>query len=97
MIVNGKSMLAYGTSLAVPVVASIFTLINEARINLGKSSVGFINPVLYAHPEAFNDITSGNNPGCGTPGFEAVEGWDPVTGLGTPRFPKLLEIYRNLQ
>lgn len=97
VIVNGKSMLTYGTSLAVPVIASIFTLINEARINIGKSSVGFINPVLYAHPEAFNDIKSGNNPGCGTPGFEAVEGWDPVTGLGTPRFPKLLEIYLDLQ
>lgn len=97
VIVNGKSLLAHGTSLAVPVIASILTLINEARINLGKSSIGFVNPVLYAHPEAFNDITSGNNPGCGTPGFEAVEGWDPVTGLGTPRFPRLLEIYLALQ
>ena len=29
-----------------------------------------------------NDITNGTNPGCGTEGFEAVEGWDPVTGLG---------------
>lgn len=97
VIVNGKSILSHGTSLAVPVVASIFTLINEARMSLGKSSVGFVNPVLYAHPEALNDITSGNNPGCGTTGFEAVEGWDPVTGLGTPRFPELLEIYLALQ
>lgn len=97
VIVNGKSILSHGTSLAVPVIASIFTLINEARINAGKSSVGFVNPVLYAHPEALNDITSGNNPGCGTAGFEAVEGWDPVTGLGTPRFPELLGIFLALQ
>lgn len=26
------------------------------------------------------DITNGTNPGCGTKGFSAVEGWDPVTG-----------------
>ena len=97
VIVNGKSILSHGTSLSVPVVASIFTLINEARINLGKSSVGFVNPVLYAHPKALNDITSGKNPGCGTPGFEAAEGWDPVTGLGTPRFPDLLDIFLALQ
>jgi tripeptidyl-peptidase-1 len=25
------------------------------------------------------DITSGNNPGCGTNGFSAREGWDPIT------------------
>ncbi len=96
VIVNGKCTSAYGTSLAVPIISSIFTLINEARMNLGKSSVGFVNPVLYRHPDALNDITSGNNPGCGTPGFEAVEGWDPVTGLGTPDYPKLLDIYLAL-
>jgi hypothetical protein len=31
-----------------------------------------------------NDITNGTNPGCGTAGFSAARGWDPVTGLGTP-------------
>jgi tripeptidyl-peptidase I len=36
----------------------------------------------YAHPEVFNDITEGSNPGCGYTGFTASEGWDPVTGLG---------------
>lgn len=29
--------------------------------------------------EAFNDIRSGNNPGCGTEGFTAASGWDPLT------------------
>lgn len=38
----------------------------------------------------FNDITMGGNQGCGTAGYTAVPGWDPVTGLGTPNFPKLL-------
>jgi tripeptidyl-peptidase-1 len=39
---------------------------------------------------AFNDVTNGTNPGCGTLGFNATDGWDPVTGLGTPNFPALL-------
>ena len=86
----------WGTSLSAPIWASIITLMNEKRSEHGKSPVGFINPVLYEHPEVFNDITSGNNPGCGTAGFEAVEGWDPVTGLGTPNYPKLLELFLSL-
>jgi tripeptidyl-peptidase I len=57
-------------------------LINEKRIAAGKGPVGFINPVLYENPGALNDITTGKNPGCGTNGFSAVPGWDPVTGLG---------------
>ena len=40
-------------------------------------------------PSVFNDITVGNNPGCGTPGFNATKGWDPITGVGTPNFAKL--------
>jgi tripeptidyl-peptidase I len=31
----------------------------------------------------------GSNPGCGTNGFSAKSGWDPITGLGTPNFAKL--------
>lgn len=36
----------------------------------------------YNHPEAFTDITNGTNEGCGSPGFQAAQGWDPVSGLG---------------
>ena len=42
---------------------------------------------------AFNDVTNGTNPGCGTEGFPAAPGWDPITGLGTPNFPKLLAAF----
>ena len=31
-----------------------------------------------------------------TLGFSAVEGWDPVTGLGTPNYPKMLEYFMSL-
>ncbi len=42
-----------GTSASAPVFASILTRINEERLAAGKSTVGFVNPVLYQHPEAF--------------------------------------------
>ncbi|KAL2255855.1 hypothetical protein VTK26DRAFT_2608 [Humicola hyalothermophila] len=86
----------HGTSVAVPIWASILTLINEERLAANKSTVGFVHQVLYDHPEVFTDITRGSNPGCGSKGFEATEGWDPVTGLGTPIFPKLLELFMSL-
>lgn len=88
--VNGNFSFVYGTSCSSPAFGSIMTLINAARLDVGKSPVGFINPTIYAYPELLNDITSGGNQGCGTPGFTAVPGWDPVTGLGTPNFPKML-------
>jgi tripeptidyl-peptidase-1 len=39
-----------GTSASAPVVASIITLINDARITAGKKSVGFINPIVCFSP-----------------------------------------------
>ncbi|KAI9046641.1 hypothetical protein LZ554_009383 [Drepanopeziza brunnea f. sp. 'monogermtubi'] len=94
--VDGAFSYVYGTSASAPTVGSIITLINGARLNVGKAPVGFINPVLYKYPSNLNDITSGGNQGCGTPGFMSVKGWDPVTGLGTPNFPKLLATWLAL-
>ncbi|KAE9366063.1 hypothetical protein N431DRAFT_517109 [Stipitochalara longipes BDJ] len=88
--IDGEFDYVFGTSASSPTFGSAMTLINAARLNVGKSSVGFINPTIYKYPQIFKDITSGGNQGCGTPGFTAVSGWDPVTGLGTPNFPKML-------
>jgi tripeptidyl-peptidase-1 len=85
-----------GTSASAPVFAGILTRINEERLAAGKSTVGFVNPVLYAHSEAFFDVTKGTNAGCNTDGFSAAEGWDPVTGLGTPNYPALLKVFMSL-
>lgn len=92
---KGLPNLVGGTSAAAPVFAAMLTRINEERIDAGKPTVGFVNPTLYANPEAFHDITEGNNPGCNTDGFKAAKGWDPVTGLGTPNYPKLLDLFMN--
>jgi len=74
----------------------MFNWINEERLEANKSTVGFINPALYANPSMLNDITNGSNPGCNTIGFPAAPGWDPVTGLGTPNYSKMLEYFMSL-
>ncbi|KAG5957601.1 hypothetical protein E4U58_005762 [Claviceps cyperi] len=33
---------------------------------------------------------------CGNDGFSAVPGWDPVTGLGTPKYPEMFKYFVNL-
>ncbi|KAL7934122.1 peptidase S8/S53 domain-containing protein [Trichoderma chlorosporum] len=85
-----------GTSAATPIVASMLTLINEERLKANMPTLGFVTPALYANPSIMNDVTVGNSPGCGTPGFYTAKGWDPVTGLGTPDYPKMLEYLMTL-
>ena len=99
--VDGHDTVAGGTSAVAPLWAALIALANQklGQLSVSRSEitsasarpiapvsaqpitrVGFVNATLYAHPEAFNDVTSGNNRG-----FEARAGWDPVTGLGTPK------------
>jgi len=85
-----------GTSCAAPTFTGIVSLLNDARVSAGKKPLGFLNQILYAHPEVFTDITQGNNPGCGTKGFPAAQGWDPITGLGTPKYPEMLALALQL-
>ncbi|KAJ7167986.1 family S53 protease-like protein [Mycena filopes] len=96
-IVFGESILLQtglvdGTSCSSPTFASIIALVNDRRVAAGKAPLGFLNPFLYspAGRAALNDITTGSNPGCNTNGFPATTGWDPITGLGTPNFARLL-------
>ncbi|KAK0457859.1 peptidase S8/S53 domain-containing protein [Desarmillaria tabescens] len=92
VILSGSTISVGGTSASSPTVAGIFALLNDYRLSNNQSSLGFVNPLIYANSGGFNDITSGSNPGCNTTGFTAVAGWDPVTGLGTPDFGKLQAI-----
>ncbi|KZT04003.1 subtilisin-like protein [Laetiporus sulphureus 93-53] len=96
--IQGEFYLVYGTSCSSPVSASIFSAINDARLAVGKGPIGFINPTIYTAEfmAAFHDITTGTNPGCGTAGFSAEPGWDPVTGVGTPNFSKLVALWLAL-
>jgi len=96
IVISGFSTSVSGTSCSSPTVAGIFALLNDLRYQAGKPPLGFLNPLIYQNPTAFNDITTGNNPGCGTQGFYAAPGWDPVTGLGTPNYPKLAALVKSL-
>ncbi|KZV80791.1 subtilisin-like protein [Exidia glandulosa HHB12029] len=87
---GGRTTGVQGTSASSPVFASIIALLNDERAQRGMPPLGFLNPWLYGKASgAFMDVVEGNNPGCGTDGFEAAKGWDPVTGLGTPSYPAL--------
>ncbi|KAH9059746.1 peptidase S8/S53 domain-containing protein, partial [Lactarius vividus] len=90
---QGRAVRIGGTSAAAPSFAAFVALLNDARIAAGKPPLGFLSPLIYAlNGVGFHDITVGNAPGCGTPGFNATAGWDPVTGFGTPDFGKLKDI-----
>ena len=92
-VVNGSFVTGYGgTSFATPRWAGFLALVNQQSVANGKGTVGFINPALYnlgisaSYSGAFHDITSGSNPpstGDGS-GFNAVPGYDLVTGWGSP-------------
>ncbi len=86
-----------GTSAGAPSFAGIVALLNQKT---GSHGLGNVNPMLYSlaasAPNAFHDITTGNNnvpctqssKGCPTKapfqyGFSAGVGYDQVTGLGS--------------
>ncbi|KAM9204474.1 tripeptidyl-peptidase 1 isoform 1-T1 [Mergus octosetaceus] len=89
-----------GTSASTPVVAGMLALVNDRRLQRGQAPLGFINPALYqlrerGHGAALYDVTQGCHLSCldgavQGQGFCAGPAWDPVTGWGTPNFPRLL-------
>jgi tripeptidyl-peptidase-1 len=72
------------------------SLLNQARLAKGGKQMGFLNPWLYANADAWKSVDLGSDKfgrGGGQPlayGYNCTKGWDPVTGLGTPLFAKLL-------
>jgi subtilase family serine protease len=88
---NGSSGIFGGTSCAAPLWAGFCALVNQQSISASGTTVGFLNPALYAiagtsnYNTCFRDVTTGNNIGNNTPGlFFAVTNYDLATGLGTP-------------
>lgn len=85
-----------GTSTGAPVFAALVALINQQTNSAaGQGNINYIlYPLAAQHPDAFHDITTGNNKvpcrkgskGCpkgGTIGYSAGTGYDLVTGLGS--------------
>jgi tripeptidyl-peptidase-1 len=104
VLVNGDWHTVLGTSASAPAFAALVALLNEKRLQDGKSRLGFLNPWLYGLSSTSGglvDVTMGTNAigDVGGPvhgplkyGWNASVGWDPVTGLGTPDFGRLLEL-----
>ncbi|KAG9254213.1 peptidase S8/S53 domain-containing protein [Emericellopsis atlantica] len=94
---GGRFHSVSGTSSSAPIFAAIVTKINNERLRSGKGPVGFINPTLYANKHVFHDVTEGYNTGCGVDeAFRSAEGWDPVTGLGSPDYEALLDLFMSI-
>jgi len=74
-----------GTSFAAPMWAGYIALANQQAVAAGDSTLGFINPTIYAqnitsaYATDFHDITSGTSGS-----YSAVTGYDLVTGWGSP-------------
>ena len=63
-------------------------MLNDYMLSESMALLGFLNPWLYGTGlTGLNDVTAGSNPGCGTSGFTAVAGWDPVCPAGLVPFP----------
>jgi subtilase family serine protease len=80
-----------GTSASAPIWAGIIALADQ----YAKRHLGFVNPAIYRiarssrYHQAFHDVTAGNSSTAEFPngtiaGYRADQGWDPVTGLGSP-------------
>ncbi|MGA3007876.1 MAG: protease pro-enzyme activation domain-containing protein, partial [Opitutaceae bacterium] len=94
---DGIDQLVGGTSCAAPLWAGFTALVNQqAMVNAG-TTVGFINPAVYAigqgtgYTTAFHDTTVGNNFSPSSPSkFPATAGYDLCTGWGTPNGAALI-------
>jgi kumamolisin len=82
--IDGTDTVIGGTSAVAPLWAGLLARINQ----LAGKPVGYIQPQLYQNPQAFRDITQGNNGD-----FFASDGWDACTGLGSPDGQQLADLF----
>jgi kumamolisin len=76
---------AGGTSAGAPLMAAITADANQYSLAHGGARTGFANPLLYSDAGMFWDITQGTNSINGSGLYKAVSGYDPATGLGSPK------------
>jgi subtilase family serine protease len=96
MYANGSWSTAGGTSASAPLWAALGAIADQ----MAGHPLGFLNTALYQiegsarYTQDFHDITVGNNSihsgGVNVEGYNAVPGWDAITGLGSPNAANLL-------
>ncbi len=101
----GEGNVTGGTSFSAPRWAGFMALVNQQAVAASGSVVGFVNPALYQiglgsnYNDDFHDIVSGNNDNYGslTSFYNAVPGYDLVTGWGSPNGQSLIDDLAALQ
>ena len=88
---DGEDLGEAGTSCAAPLWAAFTALVNQQAVSNSGTTVGFINPAIYAigqgtnYTSDFHDTTVGNNFSTNSPSkFPSATGYDLCTGWGTP-------------
>ncbi len=76
LLYNNSYIVIGGTSAVSPLWSGLLGRIYQ---NISPLTISSLQTVLYANPNVFRAITSGNNGA-----FQAGVGWDACTGLGTP-------------
>merc|ERR1712000_192545 len=81
-----------GTSCAAPSATAIFSLVNDYRLQHGKPTLGFLNPLIYSmNGKGFHDVVKDCNNGCYKGrGFCATPGFDLASGWGSPNYQALI-------
>lgn len=90
IVVDRELVIGGGTSQATPIWAGLTALMNQYIVDKGGRPLGDINPLLYRVAKGsklpgFRDITQGGN-AVDNP----VEGYDLVSGLGSPNVDNLV-------
>jgi len=73
--------------------AGFIALVNQQLASEGKTTIGFLDPTIYAenvtsvYGTDFHDITSGKSGS-----YSAVTGYDLVTGWGSPKAALITEL-----
>ena len=95
-----------GTSLSCPQWAGLVAIADQInKEKYGETGLGLINPALYklaSNPAKYSadffdvahtavaGVANDNQGDPSVPGYPATNGWDPITGLGTPNAATLI-------
>lgn len=95
---GGAAFQDSGTSVSTPLITGFMALANQQSQANGNPPIGFLNPVIYAigrtpglYAADFNDVMDGSNGG-----FNAVTGYDLVTGWGSPKCALIAQLGQPL-
>lgn len=78
-----------GTSQSCPIMAGIWSMVIDQRLNAGLPPLGFVAPRIWKNAqqfpgEAWESVNVGNSKTSCDNGFPSTNGWDPNTGWGRP-------------